>query len=77
MRVDFLRVGEDWMVVYVDGEARYQGHSLQPDWIRELILLPAHTVNDWEMVGLYDDPPDTIDFTDGELLQRLSISEIS
>lgn len=73
MRIDFLRVGDDWIQVYVDGQARYAGHSIQPDWIRELILLPVHSVADWYVSEDSDGPPDNIDFTDGKMLQLLSI----
>lgn len=76
MRVDFLHLGDNWLRVYVDGAARYDGHSpIQPNWLRDLILLPAHSVSHWE-TPFWNDVPNSIDFTDEKLLQLRSIRKV-
>ena len=77
MRVDFVTdKNENWVEVFVDGKQRYAGHSIHPDWIRELILLPAHSVNDWvfDFQGPLFLLPE-IDFENAETLEEFGLEK--
>ncbi len=74
MRVDFVSNDDDWIMIYINGDLRWSGHSIHPDWIRELSLIPAHSVKDWYFDMSEDYPPDHVDF-DFETLNGRLIEE--
>lgn len=68
--------GDDWKVVYVDGRARYAGHSI-PDWMwMDLAILPLKKISRWEMDMMERAAPETFNASPDQL-EKYGISLIS
>ena len=73
MRVDFVSDQDDWVQLYVDGNLRFAGHSVPPWIMKELILLPVHSVKDWYWNFEESYLSDHIDFEDPRVIEMFAL----